>query len=267
MEIEIHATIKEKLNNFLENNNVPHLLFYGPSGAGKKTLVNEYIRSIYSNNEEYRQNVMNVDCVLGKGIQFIREEIKQFAKSHIYSKNKFKTILLYNADKLTIDAQSALRRCIELFSNTTRFFMIVEKKQHLLCPIISRFCEIYVYYPIIKGYNNDRPTNLYNYIKYLFENENKEYNKYCKNRATQLNKRLSICKNEETDIFDVVDDIYQKGYSCYDIINYYKSTTDLKMVYFSIKNHFKNEKLLMYYLLLIIFRSKDNLEISSIITS
>ena len=107
--LEIHTEIKAKLNNFLKENNVPHLLFYGPCGSGKKTLVNEFIKSIYPNPEEYRQNVINVDCALGKGIQFIREEIKQFAKSNIFSKNKFKTILLYNADKLTVDAQSALR--------------------------------------------------------------------------------------------------------------------------------------------------------------
>jgi hypothetical protein len=56
----------------------------------------------------------------------------------------FKTIVLFNADSLTIDAQSALRRCIELFSYNTRFFIVVENKEKLLNPILSRFCEIYV---------------------------------------------------------------------------------------------------------------------------
>ena len=58
--------------------------------------------------------------------------------------NMFKSIVLMNADELTIDAQSALRRCIELFSHNTRFFIIVENKYKLLNPILSRFCEIYV---------------------------------------------------------------------------------------------------------------------------
>ena len=86
---------------------------------------------------------------MGKGIKFIREELKFFAKSHINFKdgNLFKSIILSNADKLTIDAQSALRRCIELFSHTTRFFIIVEDKYKLLKPILSRFAEIYVSYP------------------------------------------------------------------------------------------------------------------------
>ena len=85
-----------------------------------------------------------MDCARGKGIKFIRDELKFFAKTNIhYSENKhlFKSIILYNADKLTIDAQSALRRCIELFSHTTRFILVVEDKFKLLNPIISRFCR------------------------------------------------------------------------------------------------------------------------------
>ena len=89
---------------------------------------------------------MFVNCAHGKGIKFIRDELKQFAKTNIQfdDNNLFKSIVMYNADELTIDAQSALRRCIELFSHTTRFFIVVENKHKLLKPILSRFCEIYV---------------------------------------------------------------------------------------------------------------------------
>ena len=69
-----------------------------------------------------------------------------FAKTNVQFNSGiwFKTIVLLNADHLTMDAQSALRRCIELFSHNTRFFIIVENKHKLLNPILSRFCEIYV---------------------------------------------------------------------------------------------------------------------------
>ena len=89
---------------------------------------------------------MYVNCSHGKGIKFIREELKCFAKTNIQFNNKimFKIIVLLNADNLTVDAQSALRRCIELFSSNTRFFIIVENKNRLLNPILSRFCEIYI---------------------------------------------------------------------------------------------------------------------------
>lgn len=88
-----------------------------------------------------------------------------------------------------------------------------------------------------------------------------------KNRSKQLNKRLSICSKDETDLFDIVEDLYSKGYSAYDIISYYKSTNKIKMFFNFVKNHYKSEKMLMYYLLINIFRCKDNLEISSLITS
>ena len=89
---------------------------------------------------------MYVNCSHGKGIKFIRDELKFFAKTHINSNGGdiFKSIVLLNGDNLTMDAQSALRRCIELFSYNTRFFIIIEDKNKLLNPILSRFCEIYI---------------------------------------------------------------------------------------------------------------------------
>ena len=71
----------------------------------------------------------------------------------------FKSIVLLNGDKLTMDAQSALRRCIELFSHNTRFFLIVEDKYKMLRPILSRFCELYISEPEYNGI----PINLYKY--------------------------------------------------------------------------------------------------------
>ena len=71
---------------------------------------------------------MYINCAHGKGIRFIRDELKFFAKTNIQHKNGniFKSVILFNADKLTTDAQSALRRCIEQFSHTTRFFIVID---------------------------------------------------------------------------------------------------------------------------------------------
>ena len=120
------------------------------------------INNIYDNNKEkIKSFVMHVNCSHGKGIKFIRDELKFFAKTHINSNfgNTFKTILLLNADKLTMDAQSALRRCIELFSHNTRFFIIAEDKYKLMKPILSRFCEIYIPEPFV----NNKSINLHQY--------------------------------------------------------------------------------------------------------
>ena len=160
--LNIHQSIKEKLNYFYSIHKIPNIIFHGSSGSGKRTIVNEFIHKIYDNNKDIiKELVMYVNCSQGKGIKFIRDELKFFAKMNIHSNNGniFKSIILLNADKLTIDAQSALRRCIELFSHNTRFFIIAEDKYNLMKPILSRFCEIYIPEPMIKG----KPINLYQY--------------------------------------------------------------------------------------------------------
>ena len=85
---------------------------------------------------------------------------------------KFKSIILFNADKLTVDAQSALRRCIEQFSHTTRFFIIIENKDKLLNPILSRFCNIFVSYPKIN--NEYENLHIYNKKKLIKKNNKKK---------------------------------------------------------------------------------------------
>ena len=89
---------------------------------------------------------MIVNCAHGKGIKFIRDEVKFFAKTNLqHNANiQFKTIILLNADSLTNDAQSALRRCIELFSYNTRFFIVVENKDRLLKLFCLDFCDIHI---------------------------------------------------------------------------------------------------------------------------
>ena len=97
-------------------------------------------------------------------------------------------MLLLNADKLTIDAQSALRRCIELYSCSTRFFIVVEDKYKLLKPILSRFCDIYISLPLING--NLTNLNLYNLQKNnKFIDNNK--NTFLKKKIVELIKNDS----------------------------------------------------------------------------
>ena len=142
-----HEQIRNKLQYFIHTKKIPNLIFHGEPQSGKRTLLNEFLHNIYLGDRiKMKTHIMTVECCHGKGIKFIREELKFFAKAHIQSNcgANFKSIVLLNADSLTIDAQSALRRCIELFSHNTRFFIVVENKERLLNPILSRFCEIYV---------------------------------------------------------------------------------------------------------------------------
>ena len=162
MTLIIHEDITSKLNNFINNKKIPNLILHGESGSGKKTILFKFLKEVYKNEPNYMKSlVMIVNCAHGKGIRFIREDLKFFAKTNINIQDGsiFKSIILLNADKLTIDAQSALRRCIELFSGTTRFFMIVDDKYKLLKPILSRFCEIFIPLPSIKN----KDVNLHEY--------------------------------------------------------------------------------------------------------
>ena len=144
---DFHKHIFDKLDYFIKYKKIPNLLFYGPHGSGKRTILKKFLNNIYECNKNImNSNILYVDCGQGLGIKFIREDLKFFSKTSILPNNCsfFKSVVLLNADKLTIDAQSALRRCIELFNHSTRFFIIVNDKSKLLKPILSRLCSIYV---------------------------------------------------------------------------------------------------------------------------
>ena len=86
--LDIHNDIKNKLNYFIKIKKIPNIIFHGVSGCGKNTLVNNFIHDIYHNDKEMIKNyVMEVNCAHGKGIKFIREELKFFAKTNINLKD------------------------------------------------------------------------------------------------------------------------------------------------------------------------------------
>jgi DNA polymerase III delta prime subunit len=271
------------LDYFIKQKKIPNIIFHGSSGCGKNVLVTDFINNIYSGNKSAMQNyVMNVNCAHGKGIRFIREELKFFSKTNVDLKDGeiFKTVVLLNADKLTIDAQSALRRCIELFSRSTRFFIIVEDKYKLLKPILSRFCEIYVPEPVI----NNCVTNLHTYNLnnvYTFKEIDTPRRIYLK---TALKKYQDICcnNNEQSKISNSADKkqmiaecmllvtkLYNKAFCSIDLLYYIEHNSnieDLKKYEYlisfqKIKREFRNEKLLMLFILFfLIFRSDLTLE-------
>ena len=254
--LNIHQSIKEKLQYFYENHKIPNIIFNGQSGVGKSSLVNEFISMIYGNDKEkIKDYVMYVNCAHGKGIKFIREELKFFAKTHIHSNGGdiFKSIVLLNGDKLTMDAQSALRRCIELFSHTTRFFIIVEDKYKLLRPILSRFCEIYVPEPVYRG----KAINLYSYnLDQTFRLADIKAN-----RMDWLKRELQKTMSETISI-EILDEfvnrLYEKAYNSMDIINLIEEESipiesekryELLVAFSKVRKEIRNEKLLLFFVL------------------
>jgi hypothetical protein len=276
MSLNIHQSIKEKLEYFHSNHKIPNILFHGASGSGKRTIVHNFINLIYDNNKhKIKDFVMYVNCAHGKGIKFIRDDLKFFAKTHINSNGGdiFKSIIMLNADKLTIDAQSALRRCIELFSHNTRFFIIVEDKYKLLKPVLSRFCEIYIPDPIYAG----KQINLHKYnIDQLFKKNTitADWLKKTILADTQCagvtNPLVDVTTSDNLSVVlrDLSAKIYEKGYSALDIMALIEQPTflpeldlvkryELLFAFNKIKKEFRNEKLLIMFVLNFVFISSN----------
>ena len=250
--LPIHESIVHRLDQFISKNQIPHIIFHGPSGSGKLTLVREFISKIYSGDKvKIKTHVMTVNCSHGKGIQFIREELKFFAKANAQTKSAgdFKIILLLNAHHLTVDAQSALRRCIELFSYNTRFFIVVENKNKLLNPILSRFCDVFVPEPV---HPITRETvNLHQYVL------SQQFTEFREDRVSEtvfdsLSRDLST-----TEKMEIVNRLVESGISCLDFMEWVKNRRDrwsplehsrATMTFYQIKPQFRCEKLLMLYM-------------------
>ena len=256
---DIHQELKEKLNYFIDSHKIPHIIFYGESGTGKREVLNYFIHKIYNNDKtKIKEFVMYVNCAHSKGIRFIRDELKFFAKTNIQNDcgKIFKSIILLNAEKLTTDAQSALRRCIETFSHNTRFFIIIENIDNLLNPILSRFCNIYIPYPTI---NNE--------IKNLHDLNNNSSTFILKKKKWLRNKLFK--KSLFTNLNDVIkftEEIYDKGYSGMDILNLVNTSninnkTEYSFYFEKIRREFRNEKMLIFiYCYFLFMRKNINLE-------
>ena len=288
MTLIIHEDITSKLNNFINNKKIPNLILHGESGSGKKTILFNFLKEVYKNEPNYMKNlVMIVNCAHGKGIRFIREDLKFFAKTNINIQDGsiFKSIILLNADKLTIDAQSALRRCIELFSGTTRFFMIVDDKYKLLKPILSRFCEIFIPLPSIKN----KDINLHEYkldkcfsaskikkqrrVKFKTDFEKLygstiHFDKLLISNNEISNNEISNNEISNNEITTISKQLYEKGYSGLDLIEYiHESNLDelkkyeLLIFIQKIKREFREERLLIACILHFLLKRLDyNLE-------
>ena len=268
------------LDNFLQYNRVPNILFNGPSGTGKKKLVFNYINKIYNNDSDIIQKyTMTLNCAHDKGIKVIRDDLKFFAKTNlplIPINNErsihFKTIILLNAEHLTIDAQSALRRCMELYSHTTRFFMLVYNKDKILKPILSRFCDIYIPYPVMK--NKEVNLNLNKSNKQLnMTSFNELRNKELEISFTNIIKQeLSL---KQSDLYEYAENLYNKAYSIKELLEvlenneYIKSKLTRKeilekiIILNKLQIFTRNEKLLLYYSLYL-FLISSNLKIENV---
>lgn len=131
--------IVERLQHFVEKKSLPHCLFAGPAGVGKTTAALCIANELYG--EQWRGNFLEMNASDERGIDTIRVKVKEFART-IPMGNAFKIVYLDEADSLTKDAQHALRRTMENYSDTCRFILACNYSGKIIPPIQSR-CAVF----------------------------------------------------------------------------------------------------------------------------
>jgi len=136
--------IVDRLQSYIRQEDLPHLLFSGPAGVGKTTAATAIARAIYG--DDWRNNFLELNASDERGIDVVRDRIKNFARSS-FGGYDHRVIFLDEADSLTDEAQAALRRTMEQFSDNTRFILSCNYSSKIIDPIQSR-CAVFRFSPL-----------------------------------------------------------------------------------------------------------------------
>jgi len=136
--------IVERLRGYIDQQDLPHLLFSGPAGVGKTTTAQAIAREIYG--DDWREHFLELNASDERGIDVVRDRIKDFARS-AFGGYDHRIIFLDEADALTQDAQGALRRTMEQFAANTRFILSCNYSSRIIDPIQSR-CSVFRFSPL-----------------------------------------------------------------------------------------------------------------------
>ncbi len=139
-EVVGQSEIVKRVRSLVQAMNIPHLLFAGPAGTGKSTLALIIVKQLFGTT--WKQNYLELNASDERGIDVVRQKVKDFARTKSLGEVSFKVIFLDEADALTKEAQQALRRTMENYTNTCRFILSCNYSSKIIDPIQSR-CVVF----------------------------------------------------------------------------------------------------------------------------
>ncbi|KAF9289862.1 hypothetical protein BGZ68_008461 [Mortierella alpina] len=131
-----HKDITSTIERFIDENRLPHMLLYGPPGTGKTSTILACARKLYG--PMWKSMTMELNASDDRGIDVVREQIKNFASTKKIFSSGFKLIILDEADMMTQAAQNALRRVVEKYTRNVRFCIICNYVSKIIPALQSR---------------------------------------------------------------------------------------------------------------------------------
>lgn len=208
--------IFKTIQNFIDKDNLPNLLFYGSPGTGKTTMMHNIAKIIHGNKKEM---VFEINGSEERGISYIKEHILNFCETESFSffENQKKMLIIDEADSLTINAQYFLQSLMKKYHNSVSFCIICNYRNNII-DVIQSLCINYYF----------KPHTYENYSKILKENDE------------------TITDHQIKEIYEITNKDLRKGLN---LINIIKNNEIENIYYFY--NHPSTETLNKIYELLI----------------